>query len=84
MSWEEQALCREVDPDLFFPPKSGAAPEMVRQALRICRHCPVKQECLDLAMNIQHEAYDGLSSLPGIWGGTRRIDRVRLRKQESK
>ena len=56
-AWISQALCAQVDPELFFPDRGGS----VREAKSICAVCPVRQECLDLAL-ANHEQF-------GVWGG---------------
>jgi WhiB family redox-sensing transcriptional regulator len=66
-SWRDQALCAEVDPELFFP-EQGASP---RDAKRICRGCPVRGECLDYAA--EH-------GLLGVWGGTTAQERRQMRR----
>ena len=55
--WQEQARCREHDPELFFPEKGGSS----REAKRICSECPVRIECLNYALR-RDERY-------GVWGG---------------
>jgi WhiB family redox-sensing transcriptional regulator len=40
--WRSRALCRQVDPKLFFPARNGSS----REAVRVCRGCPVQVECL--------------------------------------
>jgi WhiB family redox-sensing transcriptional regulator len=66
--WHEQALCREVDPELFFPEKGGN----VRQGLMICQRCPVAVPCLDAAID-NDERF-------GIWGGATDEDRKLIRQ----
>lgn len=56
-SWMLDALCSQVDPELFFPDKGGNP----RPAIEICRRCPVQVECLEYALR-NHMGY-------GIWGG---------------
>lgn len=69
MIWWEQALCRGVNPETFFP-KQGASNVKARQ---YCGRCPVSTECLEEAMQ-RPEQY-------GIWGGltpqqrSRKLDR---------
>jgi WhiB family redox-sensing transcriptional regulator len=55
--WRDDALCTEVDPDIFFPTSSGV-PYLAKQ---VCLACPVRQQCLDFAMSTPVE---------GVWGGT--------------
>lgn len=64
--WQEQALCAEVDAELFFPER-GASP---RAAKIICRKCDVRQQCLEYALR-NNEKY-------GVWGGTTDYERHRL------
>ncbi len=58
MSWEEQARCRQYDPEIFFAPRARAE----RKAKTICAKCPVKVDCLVFALQAKVEF--------GIWGGT--------------
>jgi WhiB family redox-sensing transcriptional regulator len=46
VDWQLRALCRQVDPKLFFPPRNGSSPD----AVRVCRGCPVQVECLTEAL----------------------------------
>lgn len=55
------ALCTEVDPELFFP-NGGPVPE----ARRICGACSVRQECLEYAL---------ANGVQGVWGGTSHRER---------
>lgn len=63
------APCTRVDPDLFFPdPRSKARP-----AKRVCGTCPdlVRLACLRYALS---------GDIPGVWGGTTRKERARMRE----
>lgn len=66
-SWYDDAACLDVDPDVFFPAKGsdGAA------AKRICWRCPVRQQCLAMALPDP--------SLIGIFGGTTERERQKMR-----
>lgn len=70
-TWMTDALCAETDPDLFFPTDKYEADT----ARRICAACPVTAACREYAL-----ADD---SLRGIWGGTDRRDRARLRARSA-
>lgn len=59
-SWVDDALCAQVDPDLFFPDK-GASSTAV-QAQMVCRVCPVRNPCLEYAVSNKEQH--------GIWSGT--------------
>jgi WhiB family redox-sensing transcriptional regulator len=69
-AWRDDALCRETDPDAFYPDPGQSA----QQALDVCRRCPVTAECLAFAL-----AHDERF---GVWGGTTEADRQRLRRQQ--
>jgi WhiB family redox-sensing transcriptional regulator len=74
LRWQERALCKQVDPELFFPFKGEVA--VANAAKQVCGMCEVRAECLAYAL--AHHEYDG------IWGGTsdreRRRQRRRLRR----
>lgn len=65
-AWMANGLCREIDPDLFFPEPGDEAP----YAKAVCRACDVETECLAYAMNDL--------TLQGIWGATSPRMRIRL------
>lgn len=67
--WTLDALCAQVDADMFFPEKGGST----REAKRICAMCPVAAECLDYAL--EHD--EGF----GIYGGMSERERRKLRTQ---
>jgi WhiB family redox-sensing transcriptional regulator len=64
--WQEDALCAEVDPEIFFPDRGGSS----KTAKAICRTCPVAVECLEYALETD-QGY-------GVWGATTEADRRRL------
>jgi len=66
--WRLHAACRD-DPavrELFFPPQYGNDRPEVQAAKRICRHCPVKRDCLAYAL--EQERVLGEISRHGIFG----------------
>jgi hypothetical protein len=63
--WTEEALCRHMDPEVFFPPKGDTG----IQAKQACAQCPVRAECLDYAITTDEKH--------GIWGGLNRAERQR-------
>ena len=69
LSWQEEALCAQTDPEAFFPEKGGST----REAKRICVGCEVKSECLDYAL-MHDERF-------GIWGGLSERERRRLKRE---
>lgn len=69
MDWTERARCQGLDPEQFF--RRGVAQS--RGAIRICGGCPVKEDCLQYA--IDHEVDFG------VWGGlTERQRRAHQRR----
>jgi WhiB family transcriptional regulator, redox-sensing transcriptional regulator len=60
--WRDFAACRDLEPDLFFPPgTTGPAADQVAEAKQVCASCPVRQACLDWALR-NREGH-------GVWGG---------------
>ena len=71
--WRAEALCRDTDPELFFPiGTTGAALVQIEQARAVCRQCPVQADCLDFALTTNQDS--------GIWGGTSEEERRKLRR----
>jgi WhiB family redox-sensing transcriptional regulator len=68
-SWQDRALCAEVDPDRWFPEKGGST----REAKKVCRACEVRAECLEYAL--EHDERFG------IWGGLSERERRRLKRE---
>lgn len=64
--WQEYAACREVDPAIFHVEKG----ESSAPAKRICRGCPVRDECLEDAL--------ARGDRFGVWGGLSDRERRRL------
>lgn len=73
-TWRDQAACRDVDTDLFFPVQQTSEREW-ELARAICRHCPVKAECLDAALS-----FEG-ADRQGMWAGMTPDERARLVKR---
>ena len=72
--WRSEALCRDTDPELFFPiGTTGAALVQIEHARAVCRQCPVQADCLDFALSTNQDS--------GIWGGTSEEERRALRRE---
>ena len=69
MTWKSDAACQGLT-TLFF---SGEESDVI-QAKNICRVCPAKRACSDLAMSY-HEAGEPLL---GVWGGKTERERLSL------
>jgi len=68
LSWQDQANCMGVDPDLFFPERGAST----REAKEVCRGCVVRLDCLEYALDSAEKF--------GIWGGMSERERRRLRR----
>src|SRR4051794_30078434 len=74
-SWHDEAACRHEDPELFFPiGTTGPAILQVEEAREVCRGCPVKEPCLQWALEcgVDH----------GVWGGLTEDERRSFRRRQ--
>lgn len=69
----EKAECKD-QPEMFFPigDTSFESKEMARQAKEICARCPLREECLEYALDTKQHY--------GIWGGMTEQERGRLHR----
>jgi WhiB family transcriptional regulator, redox-sensing transcriptional regulator len=75
-SWREHALCRDTDPELFFPVgTTGTALVQIEQAKRVCGECAARVECLDFALTTNQDS--------GIWGGLSEEERRAIRRRRA-
>lgn len=71
LNWQARAVCRDEDPELFFPDPSDTVTARAAQA--VCAQCPVRPQCR-AAASARREPY-------GIWGGVNReLDADRRRR----
>lgn len=70
MTWQDEALCAQTDPEIFFPEKG----QSTREAKLICGRCVVREQCLAYALEDR--------DLLGVWGGTAPRERNEIRKQQ--
>jgi WhiB family redox-sensing transcriptional regulator len=70
-SWQMEANCLGVDPDLFFPERGAST----KEAKAVCRGCIVREDCLEYAL-ANGEKF-------GIWGGLSERERRRIRRQRA-
>ena len=74
MEWVHSALCKDEDPELFFPlGNSGPAAFQVQEAKAVCSRCPVRLQCLEWAMATAQDS--------GVWGGLSEEERRALRRR---
>jgi WhiB family redox-sensing transcriptional regulator len=72
-AWLDQAACRDLDPEQFFPEPGEQT--KAAEAKAICTSCQVRDHCRDLAVN----AAGGIDADHGVFGGTLPAERSRLR-----
>jgi WhiB family transcriptional regulator, redox-sensing transcriptional regulator len=73
-NWMDQANCRNVDSELFFPTgSSGPALFQEADAKRICHACPSRVPCLKYAVDNSIE--------DGVWGGLGELERRPLTRK---
>lgn len=65
LEWHERAACAGMDTELFFP-GSGRSTDR-NAALRVCGECPVRSDCLELALKIEGAVRHAVRF--GIFGG---------------
>lgn len=64
MDWRHDAVCRNEDPELFFPVgNSGPAKLQIAEAKPVCCQCPVSWQCLAWALVMWIAAAKVLSDL---------------------
>ena len=64
MSWQQNAACKGMNPDIFYEPRHAA------RALITCWSCPVQEQCGEHA-EVAEEEY-------GVWGGYTAEERWQL------
>lgn len=69
-AWMGDAVCAQTDPEVFFPEKAERV--KASDAKAVCSRCPVKNACLEWAIN-NGERH-------GVWGGTTERQRRKLRR----
>ncbi len=74
MDWRHRALCRDEDPELFFPiGTTGPAERQVEEAKAVCARCAVTSDCLNWALDTGQDS--------GVWGGLSEDERRALKRQ---
>jgi WhiB family redox-sensing transcriptional regulator len=74
VDWRHRAACVGQDGNLFFPLSSTEASDAVRdRAKEVCGGCPVRQPCLDWALEV------GVDD--GIFGGLTARERRTLKRR---
>jgi WhiB family redox-sensing transcriptional regulator len=79
--WEDQALCRTADPDLFHPAGVGTAAKLAYLPAKAwCARCPVREVCLDSEMAREGSATAG--NRYGVRGGLDPAERAELYRRQ--
>src|ERR1700682_4077285 len=77
MDWRHNAVCRDEDPELFFPVgNSGPALAQIADAKLVCNRCPVTTDCLTWALDSGQDA--------GVWGGMSEDERRALKRRNAR
>lgn len=75
--WRARGACVSADPDLFFPVSaSGLSHRQEQRAKSVCGRCPVREECLQYALDSAQPA--------GVWGGLNAAELTRLRRNRQR
>jgi WhiB family redox-sensing transcriptional regulator len=75
MSEDLTPACKGQDPELWFPTAALGTEARVLQSYKargICAGCPLRVECLEVAL---------IEGRVGIWGGTDEDERLKLRRR---
>lgn len=75
VAWMEDANCKGIDVDVFFPPHGNGTHVL---ASRICGECLVRSECLEYALVVQ----PGMNRMLdfGFWGGRNTVERLEIKR----
>ncbi|MEU5709942.1 MULTISPECIES: WhiB family transcriptional regulator [Streptomyces] len=77
MDWRHNAVCRDEDPDLFFPiGDTGPALLQIREAKAVCARCSVIERCLQWALESGQDF--------GVWGGLSEAERRSLKRRAAR
>lgn len=68
-TWRDQAACRGIDPEVFYP----ATDDEAEPAKYVCDQCPVREPCLEHALSVREKE--------GVWGGCTERERRRIIRQ---
>jgi WhiB family redox-sensing transcriptional regulator len=76
--WRNDALCRDKDPELFFPAGTTGPinQRQIAKAKNICFDCPVRLDCKAEAFAAGEDA--------GVWGGMDEDERRYVKRRDSR
>ncbi|WP_332010752.1 WhiB family transcriptional regulator [Streptomyces uncialis] len=77
MDWRHNAVCREEDPELFFPiGNTGPALLQIEEAKTVCRRCPSLDRCGQWALES--------GQTDGVWGGLSEDERRAMKRRAAR
>lgn len=74
MDWRDRALCRDEDPEMFFPVSTAGS--AAARAKAVCAACTVARQCLSWALDNSQDV--------GIWGGLDENERRALKRRRAR
>ena len=75
--WRDDAICRDTDPELFFPVgNTGPAVDQIEKAKTVCGRCTVSEQCLQYALETNQDS--------GVWGGLSEDERRALKRRTAR
>lgn len=75
--WRHRAVCREEDPELFFPlGNTGPWQLQIEEAKAVCRRCPAMNDCRRWALDTRQDS--------GVWGGLSENELRAIRRKASR
>lgn len=69
-AWVDQARCKGMDVEVFFPKVGGGG---IPEAVLVCHDCPVRVPCLEYALS------ENITE--GVWGGKTGRERKAIRRK---
>jgi WhiB family redox-sensing transcriptional regulator len=79
--WMEDGLCAQVGPSIFYPKRGGS----VREAKAVCAECPVIEQCLAYALDLEAGNRAGVDGfVAGVWGGLSESERRAIIREQRK
>ncbi|MEU0950303.1 WhiB family transcriptional regulator [Streptomyces canus] len=77
MDWRHNAVCKDEDPELFFPiGNTGPSLLQIEEAKAVCRRCPVMEQCLQWAFESGQDS--------GVWGGLSEDERRSMKRRAAR
>ncbi|MFI9772443.1 WhiB family transcriptional regulator [Streptomyces sp. NPDC052415] len=77
MDWRHYAVCKDEDPELFFPiGNTGPSLLQIEEAKAVCRRCPVMEQCLQWAFESGQDS--------GVWGGLSEDERRSMKRRAAR